>query len=110
MEMTNIYTVIGTAITVLGGASAWRFYERRAERREKDDDFIRKDCRERISKLEALLVSSSKEKDELRKMILDMTSKVAGLEVKVQFLETENLKLYAELGKKGPKGKQLLKG
>lgn len=110
MEIQNIYTVIGTAITVLGGASAWRFYEKRAEKREKDEDFIKKDCRDRITKLEALLVSSSKEKDELRKMVLDMTAKVAGLEVKVQFLESENLKLYAELGKKPGRGKKLLNG
>lgn len=110
MEMNNIYTVLGTAITVLGGASAWRFYEKRAEKKDKDDDFIKKDCRDRISKLEALLAASSKEKDELRKMVLDMTAKVAGLEVKVQFLESENLKLHAELGKKGAKAKQLLKG
>lgn len=110
MDMNNIYTVIGTAITVLGGASAWRFYEKRAEKRDKDDDFIKKDCRERIAKLEALLLSSSKEKDELRKMVLDMTAKVAGLEVKVQFLEGENLKLHAELGKKVSKGKKLITG
>ena len=110
MEMNNIYTVIGTAITVLGGASAWRFYEKRAEKKDKDDDFIKKDCRDRITKLEALLAASSKEKDEMRKMVLEMTAKVAGLEVKVQFLETENQKLYAELGKKAGRGKKLLNG
>ncbi len=103
--MNNIYTVIGTAITVLGGASAWRFYEKRAEKREKDEDFIKKDCRERITKLEALLASSSKEKDELRKMVLDMTAKVAELSVKVEFLTKENEKLA-----KSPRGKKLLNG
>lgn len=110
MEANNIYAVLVTAITVLGGASAWRFYEKRAERKDKDDDFIKKDCRDRISKLEALLVASSKEKDEMRKMVLEMTAKVAGLEVKVQFLESENLKLHAELGKKPSRGKKLLNG
>jgi uncharacterized coiled-coil protein SlyX len=105
MDMNNIYTVIGTAITVLGGASAWRFYEKRAEKREKDEDFIKKDCRERITKLEALLASSSKEKDELRKMVLDMTAKVAELSVKVEFLTKENEKLA-----KSPRGKKLLNG
>lgn len=105
MEMSNIYTVLGTAITVLGGASAWRFYEKRAEKREKDEDFIKKDCRERISKLEALLAASSKEKDELRKMVLDMTAKVAELSVKVEFLSKENEKLA-----KSPRGKKLLNG
>ena len=112
MEMTNFYTVLGTAITVLGGASAWRFYEKRAEKREKDDDFIKKDCRERIAKLEALLVQSSKEKDELRKMVLDMTAKLAALVVKVEFLEAENKKLNASKvqPKAKPTTKKLLKG
>jgi hypothetical protein len=90
MDMNNIYTVIGTAITVLGGTSAWRFYERRAEKKDKDDDFIKKDCRERISKLEALLAQSSKEKDELRQMVIDMTAQVAELRVRVEFLSGEN--------------------
>ena len=105
MEANNIYAVLVTAITVLGGASAWRFYEKRAEKREKDEDFIKKDCRERITKLEALLASSSKEKDELRKMVLDMTAKVAELSVKVEFLTKENEKLT-----KSPRGKKLLNG
>ena len=33
----NIYSVLITALTVLGGASAWRFYEKRADRKEKDE-------------------------------------------------------------------------
>ena len=106
-DFNNIYTVLGTAVTVLGGASAWRFYEKRAERREKDDDFVRKDCRERISKLEALLAQAGKEKDEMRVMILDLTKQVAALTVKVEFLTKEN----DELNKKAkPKGKQQLNG
>lgn len=107
METNNIYSVIITAITVLGSAAAFRFYEKKSMRKERDEDFIRHDCRDRISKLEALLVQSSKEKDELRKMILDMTAKVAELTVKVEFLTKENEKLEKEL----PKTKRnLLKG
>lgn len=105
MDTSNIYSVLITAITVLGGASAWRFYEKRAEKKDKDDDFIKKDCRDRISKLEALLVASSKEKDELRKMVLDMTAKVAELSVKVEFLTKENEKLA-----KPSRNKKLLNG
>ena len=111
METSNIYSVLITAITVLGGASAWRFYEKRSERKDKEDDFIKKDCRDRISKLEALLASSSKEKDEMRKMVLDMTAQVAELRVKVEFLTAENEKLHLELGKPKPtRGKKILKG
>jgi predicted nuclease with TOPRIM domain len=62
-------------------------------RREQDDDFIRHDCKDRISKLEALLEASSKEKDDLRNLVLKLTSEVAELRVKVDFLTQENTKL-----------------
>jgi hypothetical protein len=89
----NIYTVLITAISILGGSAAWRFYEKRAMHKERDEDFIRHDCKDRISKLEALLVAAGKEKDDLRGMILDLTKQVAALSVKVEFLTKENEKL-----------------
>jgi hypothetical protein len=103
--MENIYSVLITAITVLSGTTAFRYYEKRAMRKERDDEFIRHDCKDRITKLEALLAASSKEKDELRKMVLDMTAKVAELSVKVEFLTKENDKLV-----KTPRNKKLLNG
>ncbi len=84
--MENLYTVLITALTVMGSAGAWRYYERRAMHKEKDEDFIRHDCKDRIAKLEALLEQSSKEKDEMRKMIIDLTAKVAELQTTVNFL------------------------
>lgn len=101
--MENMYSVLITAISVLGGTAAWRFYEKRADRKERDDDFIRHDCRDRIAKLEALLVQSSKEKDEMRVMILDLTKQVAELRVTVGFLKEEN----AELEKKTKNKRQI---
>jgi hypothetical protein len=103
--MENMYSVLITAITVLSGTTAFRYYEKRAMRKEKDDEFIRHDCKDRITKLEALLAASSREKDELRKMVLDMTAKVAELSVKVEFLTKENDKLV-----KTPRNKKLLNG
>ena len=97
MENQSIWTVLVTAVTVLGSASAWRFYEKRADRKERDDDFIRNDCRDRISKLEGLLVASSDEKDNMRKTILELTEKVAQLTVKVEFLQKENSELMAAM-------------
>jgi hypothetical protein len=91
--MDSLYTVLITAITVLGGSTAFRFYEKRAMHREKDEDFIRHDCKDRITKLEALLESSAKEKDELRSMVLNLTKEVAALTVRVEFLTNENTKL-----------------
>lgn len=92
--MENIYSVLITAVTILGGGGAWRYYERRAMHKEKDEDFIRHDCKDRISKLEALLTQSSTEKDELRKMVLALTKEVAALAVKVEFLTKENDNLH----------------
>ena len=97
--MENMYSVLITAITVLGGTTAFRFYEKRAMRKERDDEFIRHDCKDRISKLEALLENSSKEKDELRMMVLELTKEVAALGVKVEFLTKENDKLEKALPK-----------
>lgn len=104
--MENLYSVVITAITVLGGASAFRFYEKRAQKKERDDDFIRHDCKDRIAKLEALLAQAGKEKDEMRNMILDLTKQVAALSVKVEFLTKEN----DELSKKNKTTKKQLNG
>lgn len=91
--MENVYTVFITALTVLGSAGAWRYYERRALHKEKDEDFIRHDCKDRIAKLEALLEQSSKEKDEMRKMIIDLTAKVAELQTTVNFLTNDDIEI-----------------
>lgn len=86
----NVWTAIITAITILGSTQAFRYYERRAMHKERDEDFIRHDCKDRISKLEALLEESSKEKEEMRNLILQLTAEVAELRVKVEFFEKKN--------------------
>jgi len=81
-----MWSVLITAITVLGGTSAFRYYERRAVNRERDDEFIRHDCKDRITKLEALLEKSSYEKDEMRVQILELVSEVAALRTEIKYL------------------------
>ena len=100
MEQQSIWTVIITIISVLGGSAAWRFYEKRAMRKERDEDFIRHDCRDRISKLEALLMDGSEEKNEMRGTILNLTEKVAQLTVKVEFLQKENSELMSAMNQR----------
>jgi hypothetical protein len=90
MDMNSIWTVLVTAITVLGSTSAWKFYERKIELKKDEENFIKQDCRDRISKLEALLKESSEEKEKMRVTILALTEKVAALTVKVEFLQKEN--------------------
>jgi hypothetical protein len=104
--MENMYSVIITAITVLGGTGAWRYYEKRAINKERDEEFIRHDCKDRISKLEGLLEAAGREKDELRMMVLELTKEVAALGVKVEYLTKENDKLEKAL----PKTKRQING
>jgi hypothetical protein len=99
MPQDTIWTVLVTMATVLGGGSAWRYYEKRAIRKERDEEFIRHDCKDRISKLEILLENSSKEKDEMRSTILKLTEQVAALAVKVEYLQKENAELYKTMNK-----------
>ena len=99
MEQQNIWTVLITIVGVLGSASAWRFYEKKSMRKERDEEFIRHDCKDRISKLEILLENSSKEKDEMRSTILKLTEQVAALAVKVEYLQKENAELYRSMNK-----------
>jgi hypothetical protein len=89
--MDNIWSVLITAITVLSGTSAFRYYEKRAQRKERDDEFIRHDCKDRISKLEALLEKSSQEKDEMRQQILDLVAEVASLRTEIKYLTDKRI-------------------
>jgi hypothetical protein len=93
MDTNSIYTIFITIITVLGSASAWKFYEKRAINKERAENFMKDECRERISKLEVLLERSAKEKDIMRDEILKLTAQVSELKVKVEFLEKENREL-----------------
>jgi septal ring factor EnvC (AmiA/AmiB activator) len=89
--MDNAWSVLITAITVLGSAAAFRFYEKRSIRKERDDEFIRHDCKDRISKLEALLEKSSQEKDEMRQQILDLVAEVASLRTEIKYLTDKRI-------------------
>jgi hypothetical protein len=97
MDTNSIYTIIITAVTVLGSTSAWRFYEQRALSKEKAENYIKESCEERIAKLEALLDKAAKEKDEMRITILKLTAEVAELRVKVEFLEKEEKTLIDKI-------------
>ena len=89
--------MIVTIVTVLGSTSAWKFYEKRVDAKKDEDNFIKQDCRERITKLEVLLKESSSEKDKMRETILGLTEKVSALSVKVEFLQKENIELINRL-------------
>jgi len=100
MDAISIYTVIITIFTVFGSASAWRFYEKRMASKEKTENLMKDDNRDRINKLEILLEKASKEKDIMRAEILKLTKEVGELGVKVDFLSKENKRLLEALDKK----------
>lgn len=90
--MENIYTVIITAITTLGGAGMWRYFEKKSQTKQENERWLQNDCKSRITKLETLLEESSKEKNELRSMVLKLSVQVAELTTKIAYLETQNKK------------------
>ena len=87
--MENIYTVFITLVTVLGSAGAWRFYEKKLDAKKEAELDYRYDCKSRIEKLEWLLTESSKEKEEMRKTILQLSTELASLRTKIELMEKD---------------------
>jgi cell division protein FtsB len=93
----NILTIVITLITVLGSAGAWKFYDTRLNKLDKqrteeklDENAYRDDLRNRINNLEQLLIESAKEKSKMVDTIIHLTRQIATLETKVKYLEKEN--------------------
>ena len=100
--MDNLTQIIITIATVAGSSGVWKFFEARlkvkAEERKdsvQNNDGVqyRDDLKDRVRNLENLLAKSADEKDELRDKVLELTSEVSSLKVKVEFLEKENERL-----------------
>ena len=100
--MEDITQIIITVVSVAGTAGIWQFLqarlkvkseERKTELQNNDGVQYRDDLKNRVRNLEALLASSSDEKDELRNQVLALTQEVSALRVKVEFLERENDRL-----------------
>ena len=97
MNASNIYTIIITLITVLGGAGAWKYYERRLEiarQKEKDEEqqvhLFRDDLRERVTVLETKLEEALKREVSLLEEIRKLSETVAALKVEIEYLRREN--------------------
>ena len=108
----NILHIVIALISALGSVGAWRFYEtklkiksdKEGNPQQANENFIH-DLQSRVAKLEALLVESSEEKDEMRDtitklsseekdemrdIITSLSSEVSALKVKIDYLEEEN--------------------
>lgn len=90
MEEPTIYQVILALLAFLGSGKAWSFYEKRALMKERNENLLRDDCRERITKLEQLLEKSFKEKDKMQELILTLSKDMSAMKVQISALETEN--------------------
>ena len=93
MDQNSVYTVLITIVTVLSSASAWRYYEKRAENKEKTENYIKEELKMRITKLETSLEKELKDKTDLNAEILHLTSELFSLRTKCEFLEKEILNL-----------------
>ncbi len=100
--MEQYTQIIVTIVGVLGSASIWKYLEARlkakseskkVELENNDGVQYRDDLKNRVRNLEAMLASSSDEKDELRKQVLDLVAEVHALRVEVDYLKKENERL-----------------
>jgi len=89
-----------TAVTVLGSAGAWQFYQSRMKLKhvEKKEDrseqtMFRDDLRERVAVLEQKLEESYNEKQNVMKELTDVLQTLAEYKVRIEFLEKENDRL-----------------
>lgn len=98
--MEQYTTIIITAVSVLGSAGAWQFYQNRmklkyqAEREDKtDQNLYRDDLRERVAVLESRLEEERDEKDKRQDEITKLQTTLAEYKVRLEFLEKENERL-----------------
>jgi len=100
MNEQNFYTVLTTAVTILGSSAAWKYWEKRLEAYakreqllERDRTELKDDLRERVAVLENKLLKAEEEKDKLRQEIILLVEKIATLTVEVEYLRRENHEL-----------------
>ena len=86
-----------TVVGVFGSTTAFRFYDRWASRKAKeeaemrkverdDQNSVRDDLRERVASLESKLEAEYREKFDLLKAIADLKAEVASLRTKLELL------------------------
>lgn len=96
----DIWSILASVLTLLSGGAIFKYYDRRAKRREKNDDFIKNDCKERILKLEKKLDIALAEKEELNALVLRLTKRITELETRIEFLTKEKNRLSSRKNNK----------
>jgi septal ring factor EnvC (AmiA/AmiB activator) len=90
MEDVSITAVVAALIAGLTTSQAWAYWKRKLELKKDNEVEYKYECRARIEKLEDLLEEAGKEKQEMRKTILELSVKVAELSAKITVLEGRN--------------------
>jgi hypothetical protein len=109
MDETSIFTVLASVVTTLGSSKAWEFYSKRTEDRriEKEDkmndqNLYRDDLRRKVKQLEKEMRDVNREKEteilNLLTQIKSLSTQLAAMGVRVEFLERENEQLRDSLG------------
>ena len=106
----NILHIAIALISALGSVGAWRFYELKLKYKkdqelspQKANELFIKDLQSRVTKLESLLIESSKEKDKLREDVIELTAEVAALKEKSKHLDKENIYLKGKTRGRKPR-------
>jgi flagellar motility protein MotE (MotC chaperone) len=96
----DLLNIVITAVTVLGSAGAWQFYQNKLKlkHQEKQEDrseqtLFRDDLRERVAVLEEKLEQAYREKAEVSEKLIKVTTQLAEYKVRLEFLEKENERL-----------------
>lgn len=96
----DLLNIVITAVTVLGSAGAWQFYQNKLKlkHQEKQEDrseqtLFRDDLRERVAVLEEKLEQAYREKAEVSERLVKVTTQLAEYKVRLEFLEKENERL-----------------
>tara|TARA_Y100000590_G_C15302486_1_gene856927 strand:- start:272 stop:580 length:309 start_codon:yes stop_codon:yes gene_type:complete len=96
----QLTTIVITALTVLGSSEAFKYYKNRLQLKHAEkskqidtDQAYNKDLKERVQQMESMLLQCVQAKDDMQKMVLDLTSEVSTLRERVVHLEKENERL-----------------
>ena len=109
MDETSLFTVLASVVTTLGSSKAWEYYNKRAENRRiqqeekmNDQNLYRDDLRRKVKQLEKEMREVNREKESeilnLLAQIKSLSTELAAMRVRVEFLERENEQLRDTLG------------
>ena len=109
MDESQALTVISSIVAALGGTQAWEYYKRRAELKANNEmakieqkQLYRDELKLEVENLRQRLDEANAQKEEQMKNFLmrinALSEELAGMKVRVEFLERENANLRKSAG------------